>query len=511
MTNMSAFSLGYGGLLASILGSDRTLFIFSFKFFHALSYFVGLIAFAYSVRLTKTHAFLQWAWISLIGFLPLIVFELTGNYADYYVLLGAMFIGYQLVTQITNLPVAMTRAALLWEALALGLFAIVSLKCIPYIIAYFILKGLLCLIREGGVSTAIVAGWHKRNQLFAQAGLMITPLMVLLIDNFRLTGNPTFPGGNHLWQSPFFMTSGVVAERFKFPNNADGTTFLQLFSLTPQAAEMFSSGNSYFPIYGLFFQSLLFAIPMLLVLLLVYIIAGRIVIKTAFSSFLLGLGCLLLTVLSFGVITQIVGPQHRYFFGLPVFILLGVIALLAPFLELVRPESTKKKYLWRALGWISIPLSLFLFFANASNPPPFHITADHMLVSKAGFDKWLKKRAFYTELNKRLEGDYRKIMLYYLQDKFFIDTKNVYEMDWYDYPMQRTLINEWEKGTSLDARLENIRDRLCKENFGYFVLSTDAIFFDPKFKSKYLNKTSLTDDLQALYELKCLDTVGHHK
>jgi len=520
LTNVSAYSLGTGSLLATISGWDRSVFLFSFKFFQAISYFLALVTFAYSFAPFKKKAMLRWLWLCLLCFMPLIAMELTCNFTDFYMFLCVLFLSYRLADHTFNLSSELeTDTSRLYEAWVAGLFAIASLKSIPYIISFYLIKGLIHLARNGVASSIqfIINGFKTKS---LQVIALATPVLILLIDNFRLTGNPTFPSGNFFWKSPFFYSStmDVVAKRYFFPNDPDGTTFLDLFSLTPQASMMFYSGGINLPVlYGLAPQLLLFLTPVILMLVLINAASGRLINKgnpIDWTSAVL-LSCLTFTmaVLSFVTVSFLAGPQHRYFFGLSILVVLGFLSALKPLLD-------SDEYGWLAsrkfstvlIVLLCLPLSVFVFFGHSYGPPPYTYkkgTTDHILADRVSKQKWLKKRDFYSKVNAALKNDNGKIIMFLLEDKFFLDSKNVYEMDWYDYPINHTLIDLWETPGTFDNRLKSVRDELCREGFRYLILSRDAstskeaVFFDDKFRLTYLKKTPLFDDVQSLYLLDC--------
>lgn len=496
MTNMSAFSLGYGGLISSLLGYSRENFIFTFKLFHAISYLVSIISFSVALKEIISEK-IQSILIILLGLLPLIIFELSGNYADFYVLLVSMYITYSLIQLFEN-KFNFNTNYFFFNSFIVGLFLIVSLKTIPYLLSYFLI---LIIINFSGISNLRASfNINKFITILICTFLICGPILVLLLDNYFKTGNPTFPGGNGLWKSPYFQYDGIVAGRFHFPNMPDGSTFIQLFSFTPQASQLFSSGNSYFPIYGVFSQSILYAIPFfLLSLVLVGIDKSSQVISTCSISLLL----FLKIISTFIIISLLVGPQHRYFFGLNVYLFVAFLLIVNSF-NFIRLSFINNKFLFEGFYLIFILIALFTFYGNHMNPPPFTVTDDRMLISKVDKAKWYKKKVFYARVNEYIKDD-KKIILSYLQDKFFINSKYVYELDWYDYPLLNDVNKIFNSTNSpnIEKKLHEIRNYLCLNNYGYFILSKDAVIYDKLFKDHYLHFSGIGDDIQELYFLKC--------
>jgi hypothetical protein len=494
MTNMSALSLGYGSLLSSFLGYDRNLFIMTFKFFHASSYLIGIITFVGSLKFCINN-YLRGFAIILLGLLPLTIFEITGNYADYYVLLVSFYVFYTLAC-IIFLKIKLEFKYFYINSILIGLFLIVSLKTIPYVFSGFIILFFylsMCNYGEKRIILSYVL--NNKKIIFINLTLISLPLLLLFIDNIIKSGNPTFPGGNGLWKSPYFSLGGLVAGRFHFPNMPDGTTFLQVFSFTPQAAQLFSSGNSYFPIYGVFSQTIFYLIPFLVILIL-FKYGNNEKYHQTLSILLLSI---LLIIVTFVTISLVVGPQHRYFFGLNTYLFIPAMIGLSKF------YIQSYKYIFFSISkWIFFVIALFSFFGNGIEAPPFKITNDRLLVSGINGDKWLSKKLFYEKVNNYISDD-KSIMLSYLQDKFFIDSKNVYELDWYDFPIQSQLNSIWDskEHPTLESKLYKINKHLCDNNFRYFILSKNAIIYHPLFNESYLRRTDIYDNYQSLNILLC--------
>ena len=499
MTNMSPLSLGYGSLFSAILGWDRIQFILSFKLFHAASYFFAILLFENSIKnyiLPQLRGFL----ILLIGLVPLIIFEITANYADFYVYLIAMFI-FQNIVYITNKNNKINTKFIYLNAFIYGQFILGSLKTIPYIFSYFIILVILILFNYK-LTIKKILRFIVRHLKFVLINLMLLclPLTILLVDNIIKTGNPTFPGGNGLWRSPFFTTIGVVAGRFEFPNMPDGTTFLQIFSYTPQAAQLFSSGNSYFPIYGVFTQTLVYCIPFILLILSFKYSDNKLAINQALN---ISSSAFLLIISTFIFIVLIIGPQHRYFFGLNIYVICTFIISTSLLLKNNEIEFiNSKKFTFIQILFLFI--AIFTFLGNGINPPPFKIKNGNLLVSSSNNEKWYRKKLFYDEVNNYIKDD-KSILIYYLQDKFFINSKNVYELDWYDFPLMRDLNNTWgsDQFHTVEDKLRAINNLLCKKNFGYAILSPEAVIYDKSFRDLYLKEIMSDQKYQTLFLLKC--------
>lgn len=494
MTNMSALSLGYGSLFSSFFGFDRTLFIFIYKFFHSASYIIAIITFSASIK-TVISKNISGILVLLLGLLPLIVFEITGNYADYYVLLMSFYITYISICIIFS-KFSYNNNFFSLNSLIIGLFLIVSLKNLPYLLAFFFVILILSILYYGVNVRKIFSYVIFNYKLILICILFITsPTLVLFIDNYVLTGNPTFPGGNGLWKSPFFDKKGIVAGRFHFPNMPDGSTFIQLFSFTPQASQLFSSGNSYFPIYGVFSQTILYLIPFMLIYS--FFKGHNYNRNNHVLSF--GIIFILLSLITFVVITNTVGPQHRYFFGINTFLFTTFAIILSNIQWSLFYVSA-----FIYFKWFFFSIAVFTFFGNGIETPPFKITSDRILTSSRNEDKWLSKKVFYDKVNDYIKDD-KSIMLYYLQDKFFINSKFVYELDWYDYPLLKSLNTIWssDKFSSTEDKINAIKNDLCEKNFKYFILSKDVKIYDSLFRQQFLSEEIFSDKNHSLLILNC--------
>lgn len=504
LTNVSEFSFGFGGLIASVLGWDRTKFLFGFKLFHAMSYFVGVATFVYSFPFFKKQPVLRWLWLLLVALVPIVEVEIVGNFLDFYVYLCVMLIGYRMAITALDSEEGEDHVTKLYEAGILGLFAIASLKCIPYIVAYFFGKALLSVARRGVVRSLrfpFQDWWLKGLQVLALAA----PLSVLLIHNLILAGDPTFPASNNFWKTPYFFTNGIVVLGTHFSSVVDGTVFFNLFSLFPKALDVFP--YNYYGLYGVALQVLLLLLPFLAMLVAVKVSAGCLThggeaVDIAPSLFFAGMS-MMVAIMSFFFVTHLVGPQERYFIGLPAFIVLAFLGLLKPLLDADEGKRVAGKRIVAAMLLVGLAGALCVFLGTSPNAPPYKVTQDHILIPE-GQQGWLKKKDFYAQANEMLKGYAGNILIFYVQDKFFLDSPHVYEFDWYDFPIQHKIESAWlNQGPAVETRVAAVRDVLCAEGFGYFILSTNRTLFDQRFTDLYLKRTSLFNNEEALYAIDC--------
>ena len=190
------------------------------------------------------------------------------------------------------------------------------------------------------------------------------------------------------------------------------------------------------------------------------------------------------------------GPQHRYFIGVVVLVIFLIFVIFDGILNGLNSYA-KKLFLqkYKFCFCVLIGFGIIPYYLNSFTALPFK-NNDGLVTTINGL-RWIEKRNFYAKVNAEIGEDQKNILLYYIQDKFFIDSTRAYELDWYDFPIQKKLDDAFLKGGGIPA----VVDKLCEMSFGYVVLSKDAIVYDPTFRLNLYEK--INGGQQSLFGLRC--------
>ena len=90
----------------------------------------------------------------------------------------------------------------------------------------------------------------------------------------------------------------------------------------------------------------------------------------------------------------------------------------------------------------------------------------------------------YKQFNLTHNGE--KVILYYLQDKFFFDSPNTFENDWYDWKTRVELDAVFNATDDELQRYRNVLEYLCANGFGYAALNRSMLGpLEQDFRKKY--------------------------
>lgn len=478
LTNISLHSQSYGSALAVLSSADRDVFLFSRKFFDCMAYTIPTLLFISSIKALRKLYLLRVIFACLLLLIPVISVELQGNFADFPVFLCALIIASFMIRFNANRIIS-----LYFMVFILGLSLAFSLKNLPYIAAFIIIFSIYRKFKYLNITI-------KHFILMGCLGLF--PVSIMLLRTYLLTGNPTFPAMNHIWKSPFFITdaSSIVVSKFRSAISMDIGTFLGIMSSDPKKSSFF------YPIVSPEFG---FAIPTLLVGSLFLVFHKLIINDISLNSkykYSLALSLLSIAFISYILVSYTTGPQHRYFIGVVVLVIFLIFIIFNGILSGLNSYA-KKLFLqkYKLCFCALIGFGIIPYYLNSFTALP--LKNNDGLVTTINGLRWIEKRNFYAKVNAEIGRDQRNILLYYIQDKFFIDSTRAYELDWYDFPIQKKLDTAFLREGGIPA----VVDKLCEMNFGYIILSKDATVYDPSFRLNLDEK--INGGQQSLFELRC--------
>lgn len=464
MAFQSLHNLSFLTYIMYFTPSDFLYATFGLKAWNFLCIFFSIIFLYSDVR--KIDLEIAHPLMAILVSLPLLAVEILGNYTDFPLFLISFYVIYILVKK--NYELKLIEPNLL-EYTIFGLMAAVTLKTLVITIP-IILIGL----------------WNFRYSIksYFYVAYSTFPTIILFTRNYLLTGNPTFPAGNYLWKSPFFdINKTSVTHKFVTDWNADISMPFNLIAGGHNSIGFYAAGPTF---YGVL-------IPTLFLFLLLYLVyAYKININTIKFDYINILTVSKIAIYSFVLIVFLISPTHRYFIP---FICLFALALSIFYKPFLKCSKLAALFLLLLVFCNSI-----LGLSTTYNGAPYSYVSGY-LYSEHSNRNWREKIQFYENANKEiLISPNNKILIFYLQDKIFIKSPYVYEMDWYDYLVQKDLNDHHISQPNLVPG-KNVVRHMCDLNFSYVILGKDNVFFDAD-ASKFLDL--LVPGLQQnLFRLNC--------
>lgn len=452
--------LAFGTFMGSIIGSVDYKIVYAFKTFNALCF---LLLFFCLIEITKK--------ITPVKFVNNLIYltictstiwfvEITSNYTDFSVLLISIYVVNLLVEfkDIKNIKIELK------QYLIFSLFVAISFKSLVAVLP-------LVIIDQLSDEKFL---WKRASKLF------VLPLFSLgiFIRNYVYSGNPTFPAGNHFWKSIYFFTdsSNIVANKFIPSWGKDFSLLANFLSNSDKSVAIFYTA------VNTFYSPIFFAL--VTVALLNFIFRNKSLESNTF---------LLCGFLAFCFTILLPGAQYKYFIPAFIYFCIGFYILNIKNLSIL---DSNKKSLNLTLNIIFLVMVLFLPYSPYSGVPLY--VKDNVIFS-SNFRNWYEKISFYNKVNDFLGKNKSKILIFYLQDKIFLPSRNVYEYDWYDYPTMKNLSEAINSESSPLEKSLAATKYLCESDFKYVILSTEFV------NNHFMNSLALKvkGDQQSLYEINC--------
>ena len=452
---LSGRSIGQGFFSAIISQGDRHSFTFTMKLITAVLCFASVMAFISSFFKNNK---LQLIFILVLFSMPIFKLQIFANFFDItsinYVLCSLYFL--------RKISQQKKENDILLYSLISGLSIYISLKCIPLaIVSYLIVMFYILKDKKTGLFIICSAAY----------GLFI---LISFTKAFVFTGNPFFPRLNYIFLSPYYsILKEGVSIGFTLDHYINYFDFFSIFSSNPEHNKQFYWGG----IYSTF---------------------GFVAAISASVFFLpnkkIAHNYLLISIIAFFIITILIGPEHRYLVVVVLpFLLYSYLNIFIYFRNVPLLKST---FIYYILVSISLASLCLINFGSGN----FSYNYKDKLFISNETTKWISKEKFYTKFNKNIEND-KKILMYFLQDKFFIDNRYIFENDWYDFPFQQDLRKIWLKDGHQDnnEKLFHVAKYLCANNFKYYLWDKksnfgDGIWFEylkPHMESEFVNSYTI--------------------
>ncbi len=403
----------------------------------------------------------------VIAIFPSFIFgQIIGNQTDYALYLASLY---------TVLLFLKGQRPRLKHLILAALFLSVSPKSLVPFAAYFLIN----------IPRAkFLLGCHVKLVItLAFSALIVTPIY---IRNFIYTGNPTFPANNHIFRSEAFWVDGIVAKKYKLDHSIGLTDYFKFLLNDPVSSSIFYGGDVAW--YG-----------RTILVLIAFVVVGVFVSKPHKSGFavvptlaaqrsLLFFGA---SATAFLLTNFMVGLQHRYVFSSAILFSFGIICVLS-----MNYFQRGGFSMGPVTAGVSLASLLAISVANNVSNLPLSYNGQFIYDEKK---PWVKKYEFYERVNEVIDRDDR-ILMFYIQDKIFLKSRNVYELDWYDYPVQRAF-NATLDGVPLEGQGSKVYSFLCSENFKYVLLDQKNSLGHGDI-GKYL-KMAVDGEGQRLYSVNC--------
>lgn len=463
MTSHRAIGQGFFSAITSV--GDRLDFTFTMKLITAfLCFFIITLFVNFFFKSKKLKLFFYVILFSL----PIFKLQIFANFFDLTSIIYTLTSLYFL----RKIYKKKNNNDILLFSLISGLSIYLSLKCIPLaLISYSLI--LFYLYREKNIKLLFICS--------ISFGLFIT---INFIKAYIYTGNPFFPRLNYIFHSPFYsILKEGVSTGFTLNHHINFFDFFSIFSSNVDHNKQFYYG-------GIFSTFGFLAAISVSSLFLPH--------KKIFKNYLL------LSILIFIIVTILIGPEHRYLVVVVLpFLFFAYLNLFIYFKNIIIIDN---KFIYYFAVMCS--LASFNLVNFGVGKFSYNFNEKHFLTNET--KKWYSKLDFYNEFNRFSDGS-KKILMFYLQDKFFIDNRNVYENDWYDFPVQQDLRKIWldPKYKTNNEKLFNVGNYLCENDFKYFLWSKNQAFGDELWLS-YL-KIDIESEYVNSYTIECSNLFDIYK
>ena len=452
--------LAYASFMGSIIGSIDYEIVYAFKTFNALCF---LLLFFCLIGITKK--------ISTVNSINNLIYftictssiwfvEITSNYTDFSVLLISIYVVSLLIEfrEFKNIKIELK------DYLIFSLFVAISFKSLVAVLPIVVIDQLN----------------NEKNFWKRVSNLSVLPLFSLgiFIRNYFYSGNPTFPAGNHFWKSTHFFTdsSNIVANKFVPAWGRDFSLLANFLSNSDKSVAIFYTA------VNTFYSPIFFAL--VTIAFLNFIFRNKPVASNIF---------LLLGFLAFCFTILLPGAQYKYFIPSFIYFCIGLYILNIKYLVVF--NSSNK--LFSSTLNILFLLMIFTFPYSPYSGVPLQVI-DNRIFS-GNFRNWHEKIYFYNKVNDFIGDNKSKILLFYLQDKIFLPSHNIYEYDWYDYPVMKELADVINSTSNPFEKSVAATKFLCQNDFRYVILSAEFI------NNNFMNSLipGVKGDQQSLYEINC--------
>jgi 4-amino-4-deoxy-L-arabinose transferase-like glycosyltransferase len=317
------------------------------------------------------------------------------------------------------------------------------------------------------IPTALILSWlclgkalKKKNISYSKTLIMGSICVLLfftpiLVHNWIITKNPTFPMYNDIFKSPFYNTEKPLPGFFKFEEVK--LQWDSLYDITFHGDKYSVAGNNKY-IFGISYFVFILFTPLLF-------FSRKKKDNILFTFFIFSTAVLLCYFIT--------GPQLRYFTASapPGAILIGLI--MGKLLD-VNSDKILRSYIIYIMIFAVFSINFACQINNSYLPSPYpikeSITGDYSKSPR--LKQWQDVKKFFDEMNKRYDRS-TKALLYYSPAMYFADFK-IEVLDWYNQLTVMEILRE-------PRNIEEIYSRVFKEQKFDILIITDnrpATFLD---------------------------------
>lgn len=414
--------------------------IFIWKYYNAWLYIVALLLFYKYIRRYVIDAGYIMMILLLLALVPVYMYgEITGNQNDYPLVVSTLIVIAYILSK---------KAIDHFDIMIFGSLLAISPKSFvvlgPYVITQVIFDK--DLIRRALRKEYLLGG--------LVAVVMICPIY---IRNYILTGNPKFPAGNDIIKSPLFDTHGIVADMYRISGGVSVYQYIDLIINNINGIGQYYVADLRF--YG--------PTVILVMITVLYIMLDKHFYKMGEMTCVLVkieiIQLFMISVLGYLFCKAFIGLQHRYMYSVITTISVLIVILLVGYVK-GQPNSVVTRIV---LLVCVLYMPIMLLAPNISGE---YLVKNRFIVGSE--DRWVARYEFYKKMNSVI-GINDGVIMYYVQDKIFIKSSNLYELDWYDYIFQKRVIDEINKidHRDIDKARYEAYEILKKNNISWLLLT----------------------------------------
>jgi hypothetical protein len=421
-------------------------------------------------------------------------------------------------------------------AFLLGVYSFIQPKLLSVTFPLYSLLALLSLfnIRLASLPTPLYI--QNIKQYIYSLAIFAAPLFITTMRSYFLTGNPTFPKNNLVWNSDYFGTSGIVADKFYSPLNLGFNYFYQLLTNNSNVGSYFYAGHP--SIYGYLSKASVLLALITILVFTIFLLYGSalkdrtdqnglrypfqfvssIISVVSNSRIIRPLTMILIGLVGIIITRFTVGDEHRYFASPIFFTMSGLIAFSYGLLQVI----------WPNLSAIWLGPFLINSLTSFSTPPlPKPVIANNGIVygtKRPASGDSLNYSTYFGDclaINSIIDReevtkshlsfmDTRKvqIILSYDQGRLCYLKYTPIELDWYSYAPAKHLnsqlqtINNNFKHLSASHIDGATRMMIEYNKYYYAVLTPGAFIVDKHFTNSYYKKVFSGASGLSLYKYR---------
>ena len=487
------FSLIASNISPEQLTKNQLELVYLFKTWNAISYSTLAIAsLLFILKVSRSPKTDNYIWCATWS-LPVVIQEILISNTNFTCFLASVNILCLIIYCKSSDKNILTSISANNCALAGGLICFLQPKAIAAIAPL-----LACMIIYQGYLNYCNHHYYRAlRALIIQICFTTIPFGLILVRNYMLTGNPTFPSSNVYWKSPLFETTGFVADKFRssIPFGAQfGLSFL--FPSRENTRIFYGIGEATYGFLPGFLCAVIFLTIGILIIQKIYsqrsenkLIENNMALTDiSYVRKELNTTLIYAALAISGAFTVHItaGDQYLYFITpviyLTAFLVSAAFLLLSLDLKicnLVTPPMSVALMIQASMGWVLSPPSP-LPLRKGTVYEKQHLFSSKKTGSGASYDwqqyvKTAEKIRHEIELHSRSVGILNPVIgMTYYQGKIFFTPYRCLEIDWYDYPFLKSILRvskDYESTKNLSKAIKGLRQVLASYEITHFIVS----------------------------------------